>query len=238
MEFYPGSKENGTDKEETDAGPERCGGWELRRLTAPYVRQAKALCDQCVGVNLYTQEYLESILDDPRHFFYLLPAKDGGIAGYAYFIRMSPEEFTHLSRLPEEEISRLCTVLKEDADPKGEEIRAGGADPEMAAVFAKEGLTVGNIRSIGVEKSYRGRGLSERLLRFCLSQLSAHGAEVAAALCWKANGSVPMKKAMLSCGMRYLTDAHRVWYDNRELICPICRGRCECDAEVYYKRLT
>ncbi|MCD8154921.1 MAG: hypothetical protein LUF78_09605 [Clostridiales bacterium] len=238
MKFCPGSEEEKTEKEETDAGLERCGGLELRRLTAPYVRQAKALCDQCVGVNLYTQEYLESILGDPRHFFYLLHAKDGEIAGYAYFIRMSPEEFTRLSRLPEEEISRLYTALKENAAPGGKKIRAGNVDSEMTAVFAREGLPVGNIRSIGLEKRYRGMRLSEGLVRFCLSQLSAYGAKVAVALCWKTNGSVPMEKTMLSCGMRYLTDARRVWYDNRELICPFCEGRCECDAEVYYKRLT
>ena len=182
----------------------------LQRLSEGYVTEAAGMCDRCVGKNLYTADYLASILRDPAHFFYLLFSDEDELVGYMYFIMMNREELASISKLEEAQLSRLCS----------------GNDEK-----------IGNLRSIGVAEPFRSNGLSIKLIQFSLAQLASLGANVAVGICWKHGDEVPMRRTMLSCGFRYLTDAHRVWYDVEDLECPYCSGRCECDAQVYYKEL-
>ncbi len=183
---------------------------KLHRLSERYVAEAAKMCDRCVGKNLYTKDYLASIIHQPEHFFYLLLSDADELAGYMYFILMDRGELASISKLDAVHLDRLCK--------ENDEI-------------------IGNLRSIGVEEPFRGKGLSMELIGFSLSQLASLGATVAVGLCWKHGTVVPMRKTMLSCGFQYLTDARRPWYDIEGLECPYCSGRCECDAEVYYKRL-
>ena len=46
-----------------------------------------------------------------------------------------------------------------------------------------------------------------------------------------------MEKNLKKFGFCYLVNSKRVWYDKKELICPICNGRCKCDGAIYYKIL-
>ncbi|MCD8331775.1 MAG: hypothetical protein LUB63_04490, partial [Oscillospiraceae bacterium] len=174
------------------------------------VAETARICDRCVGENLYSKEYLATIVHDPEHFFYLLFSKGNTPVGYMYFIMMDRGELARISKLDGVQLDRLC----------------GESD-----------VSIGNLRSIGLDEPYRSKELSAQLIRFSLAQLASLGARLAVGLCWKAGQSVPMRKTMEVCGMQYLTDAHRVWYDIDGLVCPYCGGRCECDAEVYYKRL-
>ncbi len=183
---------------------------KLLRLSEEYITEAAQMCDRCVGKNLYTKDYLASILREPAHYFYLLISDKGVIAGYMYFIMMDREELAGISKLDTTQLDRLCK---------------------------ENGKVIGNLRSIGLNEPFRNKGLSIELIRFSLEQLASLGAHVAVSLCWKPGAEVPMRQTMLSCGLEYLTDAHRVWYDVEDLECPYCSGRCECDAEVYYKRL-
>lgn len=183
---------------------------KLQRLSERYITETAQMCDRCVGKNLYTADYLASILHEPGHFFYLLLSDKDVLAGYMYFIMMDRAELASISKLDTMQLNRLCD----------------GNDEK-----------IGNLRSIGADEPFRNRGLSIELIQFSLEQLASLGAHVAVALCWKAGVVVPMRQTMLSCGLQYFTDAHRVWYDIEDLECPYCSGRCECDAEIYYKRL-
>ncbi len=183
---------------------------KLQRLSERYITETAQMCDRCVGKNLYTADYLASILHEPEHFFYLLLSDEDVLAGYMYFIMMDRAELASISKLDTMQLNRLCDGNDE---------------------------IIGNLRSIGVDEPFRNKGLSIELIQFSLEQLASLGAHVAVALCWKAGVVVPMRQTMLSCGLQYLTDAHRVWYDIEDLECPYCSGRCECDAEIYYKRL-
>lgn len=183
---------------------------KLHRLSERYITEAAQMCDRCVGKNLYTKDYLASILHEPGHFFYLLLSDEDVLAGYMYFIMMDRTELASVSKLDTMQLNRLCKGTDE---------------------------IIGNLRSIGVDEPFRNKGLSKELILFSLEQLASLGAHVAVALCWKAGVVVPMRQTMLSCGLQYLTDAYHVWYDIEDLECPYCSGRCECDAEVYYKRL-
>lgn len=85
--------------------------------------------------------------------------------------------------------------------------------------------------------SYRGIGLAAKMIQFVLLELKDKLIDAAFIVCWKPGGIVPLSKALSECHFKYLADAKRVWYDDTELICPYCKGRCLCDAEVYYKLL-
>ncbi len=183
---------------------------ELRRLTDQDVIKAAQICDRCVGENLYTKDYLASIVHDPRHLFYLLFSKEDTPVGYIYSIMMDQEELARFSKLDAAQLRRLCN----------------GSD-----------IKIGNLRSIGLDEPFRRTGLSVELVRFSLACLASLGAHLVVVLCWKVDKFVPLRKTLELCGMKYLTDAHRVWYDIADLVCPYCSGRCVCDAEVYYKRL-
>ncbi|MCD7829796.1 MAG: hypothetical protein LUG58_05095 [Clostridiales bacterium] len=183
---------------------------ELRQLTDQDVAEAARLCDRCVGKNLYSRDYLTAIVHDPRHFFYLLFSGENTPVGYMYFILMDRAELASISKLDAAQLDKICD------------------EPDIC---------IGNLRSIGLDEPYRSIGLSAELIRFSFAQLISLGAHLAVGLCWKPGQVVPMKKTMEICGMQYLTDAHRVWYDIHDLECPYCSGRCECDAAVYYKRL-
>ncbi|MCC8157015.1 MAG: hypothetical protein LIO54_07045 [Oscillospiraceae bacterium] len=183
---------------------------ELRRLTDQDVAEAAQICDRCVGKNMYTRDYLASIVHDPRHLFYLLFSKENKTVGYIYSIVMNREELVRFSKLDAKHLRRLCD--KSDAN-------------------------IGVLRSIGLDEPFRRTGLSVELVRFSLAGLASLGARLVVVLCWKIDEVVPLRKTLEQCGMKYLTDAHRVWHDMDDLVCPYCNGRCVCDAEVYYKRL-
>ncbi len=178
------------------------------RLTEGWLDAAADLCDRCVGKNLYPRDALASVLDDPAHFFYLLTTPEREVAGYIYFSLTDLDTMAALCKLPVE---------------------------RMAEISPKASPVVGNLRSIGVAERFRDCHLSTELLRFALDYLRTKtAADVGVGICWKAGGVVPVEKTVKRLGFRFLSDAHRVWYDNDALVCPYCVGRCRCDAAIYY----
>ena len=102
----------------------------------------------------------------------------------------------------------------------------------------KEKPLFGNMRSIGIIPEYRNRRLSNYLVEQCLQWLiEKTEADIVIGVCWKPGGKVPMEKTLKRYEFSHLADVRRLWYDRVDLICPVCRGRCECDAAIYYKRL-
>lgn len=183
----------------------------VQPLTEAYLGRAVALCDQCVGKNLYSKADLAAALNSPNHFFDLLVTPEGEAVGYFYFYLTTLDDMAAQAKLSRE---RLAVV-----SPKAEPV-------------------IANLRSIGVAEGYRSHRLSESLLRLALHRLQASTrADAAVGICWKAGGRVPMDQILRDLGFCYLTDAHRVWYDNDKLVCPYCQGRCVCDAAIYYKTL-
>lgn len=181
------------------------------RLTKTYLDRAVALCNSCVGENLYPRTELEKVVDDPDHFFYLLFIPKGEVVGYIYFFLTNLEEMTSLSKLPGE---------------------------QLALISKQRNPIIGNLQSIGVAKEYRKHGISEILMEFYLSKLQEHSSvDVAFGVFWKTRGHVPMEKTLCAFHFIYLADAYGVWRDKKELICPFCQGRCICEAAVYYKPL-
>lgn len=170
--------------------------------------EIRRLCDACVGKNLYTSaEILRAIREEDR-FFYVLKTDGGNIAGYIYYYLTTEEDIASYAKL----------------------------DPGvLRAVYDRPGEKVGKIQSVGVREAYRGRGLAALLLQSALERLAGRSVEAAFIVCWRPDGVIPLKKALDGCGFAYLTEAKKVWYDDTELICPRCGGRCLCDAEIHYR---
>lgn len=114
---------------------------------------------------------------------------------------------------------------------------AAEGEEALAPIAPVEQPVVAKFQSIGTAPAYRYRGVARRLVDLALEQARAAGADTAMCLAWVTKGRVPMGGILLASGFSYLRDAHRVWYDNENLVCPYCKGRCTCDAAIYYKIL-
>lgn len=179
-------------------------------LSKEEINEARRLCDECVGENLYGEKEIDAAIGDTDKFFYLLKSETGETVGYIYYYLTDVEYIA--------EYSRLETNLFRD-------------------VYSSTDKKVGKIQSVGLKAEYRGIGLAAQMIQFILGKLKEFSIDVAFIVCWKPGGVVPLGKALAECNFNYLAEAKKVWYDDTKLICPYCHGRCVCDAEVYYKLL-
>lgn len=186
------------------------GLFSLEPLKAEEIEEARRLCDACVGTNLYTEAELASAVAAEDRAFYLVKSEAGEIVGYVYYCLASLEELAKYTKLELSLFRSLCS------------------DPERK---------VGKYQSIGIRPEYRGIGLSARMVSSVLKMMKDAGAEIAFGVCWKPVGVLPLAGVMSECRFTFLAEAKKVWYDDPDLICPYCKGRCTCDAEVYYKKL-
>lgn len=180
-------------------------GFFLRLMREEDVDAVKRLSDSSVGKDLYLREELLSLIGG-ENYFYLLYSPEGEFAGYLYFYLTDSLEAERTAKLPKGSLEQLCP----------------GKVP------------LGNIQSIALVPSFRNMGLSTELIRFASESLSRLGARLAFVICWKAGENVPLGMTMQAAGFRFLAETENVWYNNLNLICPICKGRCRCSAAVYY----
>ncbi len=183
----------------------------LTPLTLEYLDQATQLCGKCVGENLYTKSIIEATIKQQNQQFFLLITPQKKAVAYIYFKLINLREAELLSK---KSLSKLKQIVK------------------------KDDLIIGNLQSIGVLAEYRKCKLSEYLMKVYLEYLLKNTqADIAFGVFWKKNGEIPMEKNLKKFGFCYLVNSKRVWYDKKELICPICNGRCKCDGAIYYKIL-
>ena len=183
----------------------------LTPLTLEYLDQATQLCGKCVGENLYTKSIIEATIKQQNQQFFLLITPQKKAVAYIYFKLINLREAELLSK---KSLSKLKQIVK------------------------KDDLIIGNLQSIGVLAEYRKYKLSEYLMKVYLEYLLKNTqADIAFGVFWKKNGEIPMEKNLKKLGFCYLVNSKRVWYDKKELICPICNGRCKCDGAIYYKIL-
>ena len=168
---------------------------------------ALSLADESVGKNLYTRQDFENALIDKNSFVYVLKSDSGEIAGYVFFFITTTVD-----------IAQKC-----------------GLDE---ALFSSVSPSVcGRIQSAAVKKEYRGRGLSVVLMKYAVDMLRSKGIDTAFAVCWKPGGIVSIKKTLNILSFSFLKEVEKMWWNNTNLYCPYCHGRCSCSAEIYYKKL-
>ena len=182
----------------------------LRPLKKEEIEEASFLSDECVGKNLYPTEEIAATLNDQEKFFYLLKNEKDETIGYIYYFLTNEEAIAKYSKLD-------INVFRE--------------------VYSDSNKKVGKIQSVGIKKEYRGNELAVEMMRFILKEMKNLGIDITFIVCWKPGGFLPLGKTLAKCQFNYLTEAKKIWYDDMELICPHCKGRCSCDAEIYYKLL-
>ena len=183
----------------------------ITRMVENDLDTVKALCDEHLGKNLYSREYLSSVLGDKAHYFYLLVTQEREIVGYMYYFLTDLEEMSAYTKLPREKLN---------------------------VISKRENPIIANLQSVVVAKAWQKLRLSKKLARFFLEDMQAlQEVDTALCVCWKLGDSVPLEKTLKAFDFIHLSDAQHVWYDNRDLICPYCEGACECEAAVYYKNL-
>ena len=175
-------------------------------LDHAHVQQVAALCDTCVGVNLYPEEVLEEVLEQPESYFFLLADQTGRIVGYIYFHRS--------------DINAAAEFLL--------------STPEKVARYLDPACDLVQLRSIGVLPALRHKGLAVRLLEFALafSREVLH-ADRAFVACWRKGDLIPMYDNIQKFGFKHLYTVPNMWYNVPDLYCPFCKGRGTCTAEIY-----
>ena len=182
----------------------------LRPLKKEEIEEASFLSDECVGKNLYPAEEIAATLNDQEKFFYLLKNEKDETIGYIYYFLTNEEEIAKYSKLD-------INVFRK--------------------VYSDFNKKVGKIQSVGIKKEYRGNELAVEMMRFILKEMKTLGIDITFIVCWRPGGFLPLGKTLAKCEFSYLTETKKIWYDDMELICPHCKGRCSCDAEIYYKLL-
>ncbi len=183
------------------------GELNFELMSEDTMQAAIDLCDFCVGKNMYTREYMESVLHNPNHRFYLLKNKNDEIVAYTYFYLTDLDDMAEFTKTSKEQLS---------------------------AMSRKEQPVIGNIRSIGIAEKYRHHHLGVDLMSFSIEEMKRMNADVVFGAFWKINGTFPMAASLKKFDFKHLIDAHNIWYNNEKLYCPVCKGRCKCDAALYY----
>lgn len=189
---------------------EKGGAFCFQPLKETEIDEARRLCDQCVGENLYSRDEIAAAIGASDKGFYLLKTAAGETVGYLYYYLTDGEQIAKYAKLGME---------------------------RLRVVYPTLGKPVGKIQSVGIKPEYRGSGLAVQMIRFALNELKKLGVDIAFIVCWKPGGKVPLAKTLAECRFCYLAETKKVWYDDTALICPYCKGRCVCDAEVFYKLL-
>lgn len=180
----------------------------LSPLQREEVAAAKRLCDVCVGENLYSEKELSETIGSKKQFFWLLKTSSGETVGYIYYLFTDTVSLAKYAKLDEKILLDVCT----------------------------NGENIGKIQSVGIKKNFRGLGIAASLIKFAVDRLQKAMADTVFTVCWKARGDAFLAPALKACRFNYLSSAENVWYDEKELICPICGGRCRCGAKIYFKK--
>ena len=186
------------------------GNLELRPLESGDVDAVIKISDESVGKGLYTASEIKETIGSDSKFLYVLKSPDGEIAGYIFFFLTDTDTIVKDAKIDKETFLKVLDGTK---------------------------AKIGRIQSIAIKEEYRGEGLSEKLIDFAVSKLQDLKTECTFIVCWKKGDFVPLKKTMEECKFKFLAEVQKVWYDNERLYCPYCKGRCSCNAEIYYKKV-
>ena len=184
----------------------------LQPLEKEDIEETLQLMDQCVGENLYHKEELEQTIGSKDRAFLLLKTAQGELAGYIYYYLTTADQIAQDARLGAQKTRQVC---------------------RQSAV-----ALVGKIQSVGIKKAFRRQGLAALLMEHVLASFAGMGVEEVFIICWNAGGKVHLEKALQKCQFVHLSSAKMIWYDKTDLFCPYCKGRCRCDAEVYFKKIS
>lgn len=92
-------------------------------------------------------------------------------------------------------------------------------------------------KSAAVQKKYEHRGVMKAMAAEGIRQARRLGYGSLYGSAWVYDGQVPIEGTFRAFGFQRLYARHMLWYGNENYRCVVCKGRCTCDAMIYYKIL-
>lgn len=133
---------------------------------------------------------------------------DGAFAGYAVMLPASVPEVMKKLAMPREDVESL-------------------AEGRPALIY----------RSAAVLRQYERRGVMRALAAAGLETARQEGYGCLFGPAWVYQGKIPVAGTLEAFGFVPLYKREKLWYDDPGYTCVVCRGRCVCDAMIYYKKL-
>lgn len=133
---------------------------------------------------------------------------DGEFAGFAVMVPASVPEVMERMAMPREDVEAF----------------AGG---RPALIY----------KSAAVLRRYERRGVMRALAAAGLETARWEGYGCLFASAWVYRGERPIAGTFRAFGFAPLYKRERLWYGDAGYTCVVCKGRCTCDAMIYYKKL-
>ena len=140
--------------------------------------------------------------------FLLVAEMDGRFAGYVYH---RPEK-----------IEVLAKYMKLDPDYVR---RVSGGKPVI------------HCRSAALSPEFEHCGIMFTMVEALEKKAREEGFGAEFAPAWKYGDKVPMRKILTAMGYTELCEKERLWYDQEDYYCVVCKGRCVCTAVIFQKIL-
>ena len=175
-----------------------------------HISSVKNLCDETLGKNFYSTEDLLEIFENKNSWFYMLFNGDDEFIGFHYHY-----------------IEPLINVSEQFKCCYEEMVSASGEKAQS---------NVGVLKSIAIDRKFRGNGIAFVFSNYAIDNLFEQGVCSIWVPAWKQNEYVPENNTLLKQGFTHHCDVKKLWYGKENLCCPICKQeRCICDAAIYYR---
>lgn len=180
----------------------------MRRATRSDIPAIVSLTCDCFGENYTFDEEMQRFIDDERNRVYV-EYDDKGLSG-AFMLLAEDEDM----------ISKSMEVKSDDYD------RISQGKPCLHHKFS------------AVRTDRRQDGLMTAMIQEAIADLENEGKYGAIfGQAWIRNGEIPMAVVCDRAGYVQYKRQIRPWYGITDRYCNICKGRCKCDAMVYYRQL-
>lgn len=169
----------------------------------------KMLCDETLGNNFYSKNDLIELFNNERSWFWLLYTEDNEFIGFHYHYIDNLKNISH--------------HFKTDYN-------------DMLLIPGISDTNAGVLKSVAIDKKYRGKGIAFVFSNYAIDNLFENNAKSIWVPAWKQDTYVPENNTLLKQGFTHYCDVNKLWYDNKNLRCPICcQEHCICNAAIYFR---
>ncbi len=92
-------------------------------------------------------------------------------------------------------------------------------------------------KSAALESEFEGCGVMRKLLGELIKQATNNNYGAIFASAWVIGDIVPIERNLKTFEFKYIANRSMLWCDDEGYNCIVCKGRCRCDAAIYYKKL-
>ena len=133
---------------------------------------------------------------------------EGAFAGFAVMVPATVEEVMEKMAMPREDVEAI----------------AGG---RPALIY----------KSAAVPRQHEHKGVMHALALAGLETARQEGYGSLFGSAWVYQGKSPIAGTFRVFGFKPLYKREKLWYNDPDYTCVVCKGRCTCDAMIYYKTL-